>query len=257
MSLETYKTQGNEMFKAKRYDEAIAAYTKAVNCDPNSEAAAAVYSNRAASYSALNRQIEALQDADNCIRVKPAWLKGHFRKGAALESLGRLDEAVRAFDDALKTEPQNEEVQDRLNSIRKLVKERNDRMKPQMCKTAEEAKIIGNSHFGLGQYETASLFYTRAIDLTSQPSEEKANYHANRAACRQQIHDFKGVVEDANFALEMNPNHVKALHRRAIAWEGLEKWQNALEDYQKVNQLAPGMSNVSQGVMRCQRALRG
>jgi stress-induced-phosphoprotein 1 len=254
---EHFKVQGNEAFKMKKYDEAIAFYTKAITADPNAESAAAIYSNRAASYAAQNKHDLALKDAEDTIRVKPAWLKGHFRKGAALEALGRLDEAQRAFEDALNTEPHNEEVQERLNQLRARIKERNDKTKPSQCATVEQAKTIGNSLFGLGKYDVAAQFYTRALALSTVDNDDKANLYSNRAACRQQIHDYTAVIEDANAALKINAKHVKALLRRAIAYEGLEKWKLALEDYQAIHHLSPGMTNVSQGVVRCQRALRG
>lgn len=256
MSVDQFKAKGNDAFKAKNFKEAIDWYTKAIDLDPASESSAALYSNRAASWSSLNDNNKALADAESCIRVKPAWLKGHFRKGVALESLNRFDEAQRAFQDALKTEPGNEEVQQKLTSINSRIKERNEKTTPAGCKTADEARIVGNSLFGLGKYDQAMLFYTRAIDLTPGKTPEKANYFANRAACHQQVHAYKQVISDCNEALEIDANHVKGLLRRAIAYEGLEKWQSALDDYQTVNRLSPGMSNVSQGVLRCQRAIR-
>lgn len=257
MSQDALKAKGNDAFKVKNYPVAIDFYTQAIAVDPNCEAAAALYSNRAASYSALNQHEKALADGGECVRVKPAWLKGHFRKGVALEALGRLDEALKAFDGALNTEPGNEEVQVKINDLRSRIKDRNEKTSPAACPTADDAKAIGNSLFSNGKYERAAEFYTRAIALSPGDSEEKANYYSNRAACRQQIHDYKNVIDDANSALAINPQHVKALLRRAIAYEGQEKWKGALEDYNAVNRLSPGMSNVSQGVMRCQRALRG
>lgn len=257
MSQDSLKAQGNDHFKKKEYDGAIKFYTQAVAVDPNCEACAAIYSNRAACYQAMGNYQAALKDADDTIRVKPAWLKGHFRKGVALEALGKLDESVRAFEGALKTEPHNEEVQERLTSTRDRVRARNDSMKPAHCRTAEEAKSIGNSLFGQGSYDRAQEYYTRAIALSPGDSEDKVSAYANRAACRQQVWDYKGVIEDANAALAINPNHVKALLRRAIAHEGNEKWKEALDDYNKVNMMSPGMANVSTSVVRCQRALRG
>lgn len=256
MSVDQFKTKGNDAFKVKNYREAIDWYTKAIDLDPSSEASGALYSNRAASYTGLNEFTKALDDAVNCVRVRPDWLKGHFRKGVALESLNRLDEAQRAFQDALKTEPGNEEVQQRLTNINSRIKERNDKSTPQTCKSAEEARVVGNSLFGQGKYDQAVAFYTRAIELTPGNTPDKANYFTNRAACHQQTHSYRQVIADCEEALLIDPNHVKGLLRRAIALEGLEKWQKALDDYQAVNRLSPGMSNVSQGVLRCQRALR-
>lgn len=256
---EQYKAKGNEAFKAKQFPAAIEWYTKAIEVDPNVEAAAALYSNRAASHNSLGDFNAAVVDSDHCIRVKPQWLKGHFRKATALEALGKMDESVRAYEAALKTDPQNDEVQQKVQDMRALVRARNEKAKPALCKTSDEAKVIGNSFFGQGRYDIAADFYSRAIQLannTDVSDNEKANFFANRAACRQQIYDFEGLVSDCNAALLLVPNHVKALVRRANAFESLEKWQKALDDFNQVNQLAPGMSNVAMGVVRCQRALR-
>lgn len=260
MTQESYKQKGNDAFKVKSYPEAIEWYTKAIDVDPNCEAAGAIYSNRAASFTGLAKYQEAVADGDNCIRVRPNWLKGYFRKGAALEAMNKLDDALKAYDDSLKTEPNNTEIQEKINTVRLQIKDRNEKTKPSSCRTSEEAKMLGNSLFSNGRYDIASNFYGRAIELAANEpkvtDQEKANFHSNRAACRQQVYDYDGVIEDANAALSYVPNHVKGLLRRAIAREGLEKWKYALEDYQLINQLSPGMSNVSQGVTRCQRALR-
>jgi len=256
MSQDDFKNKGNDAFKVKNYPVAIDWYTKAITVDPNAEGAAASYSNRAASYSALGQHEKALQDGDDCVRVKPNWLKGHYRRGVALEALNRLDEALRAYDEALKTEPNNSDVQERINALRLQIKERNEKTNPSTVRDPEQAKTLGNSLFSNGKYELASQFYSRAIDLTKEDNEEKATYYCNRAACKQQVHDYNGVISDANAALAINPKHAKALLRRAIAHEGLEKWQKALDDYNAVNSISPGMSNVSQGVTRCQRMLR-
>ena len=256
--MDEFKAKGNEFFKAKSYDQAIQWYTKAIDCDPNAEAAGAVYSNRAASYQGLAKFQDAVNDAEACIRVRPDWLKGHFRKGVAMESMNNVDQALKAFEAALRTEPKNEEVQEKVSTLRARIKDRNDKTQPQHLRSADDAKLLGNSLFGEGKYERASAFYGRALEVgTSLSADEKATLYANRAACRQQTHDFEGVIADANAALEVVPNHVKALLRRAIAYEGIEKWQKALDDYNAVNRTSPGMANVSQGIVRCQRALRG
>ena len=259
MTAEQFKAKGNDAFKAKNYREAIDWYTKAIDLDPASESAGALYSNRAASWTGLGDHNKALIDGDLCVRVRPDWLKGHFRRGVALEALNRLDEAQKAFQDALKTEPANAEVQEKLQNLNARIKERNEKAKPQTCQTAEDAKVLGNSHFGQGKYEQAAAFYTRAIELSGRTeggAADLANYYSNRAACHQQVHNYKAVIADCNEALAIDPNHSKALLRRAIAYEGLEKWQLALDDYNAVNRISPGMSNVSQGVLRCQRAVR-
>lgn len=256
MSVDSLKAQGNDFFKQKKYKEAIDFYTKAIDIDPNSEASAALYSNRAACWQAMGNFQKALEDSEQCIRVRPEWLKGHFRKGVALQSMNNPDEARKAFQNALKVEPNNSEVGEKLTELNNLIRERNDKYKPASCKTPEEAKLIGNSLFTEGKYDRAAEFYTRAIDLQKTDTKDKANFYANRAACYQQTHLYQQMVDDCNAAIKIDPSHVKAFMRRAVAYEGMEKWKLALEDYQKAKQLAPSLPVISQGLLRCQRALR-
>eukprot|EP00796_Vickermania_ingenoplastis_P004904 gene4904-3516_t len=257
MSIDSLKAQGNDFFKQKKYSEAIECYTKAIQMDPNSEATSALYSNRAACWQALSNFSKALEDAEQCIRIRPTWLKGHFRKGVALQSQGCLDEARKSFQEALRLEPGTSDVGEKLTDLNNKIRERNDKAKASSCKTAEEAKLIGNSLFTEGKYDRAAEFYTKAIELQKSDVKDKANYYANRAACYQQTHLYQQMVDDCNAAIKIDPAHVKAYMRRAIAYEGMEKWQLALDDYQKAKQLAPSLATLSQGVLRCQRALRG
>lgn len=254
--MEDYKTKGNDAFKAKRYQEAIDWYTKAIAMDPNSEASGALYSNRAGSWQNLNNFEKAAADSEQCIRVRPDWLKGHFRKGVAMESMGKYDEAQKALQEALKLSPGNEEVMEKLQNINGKLRERNEKAKSKACKTPEEAKVLGNSLFKDGKYDQAAEFYTRAIELQKENVKEKAVFYANRAACHQQTHMYSLMIEDCNAALAIDPANVKAYLRRGIAHEGIEKWKLALEDYTKAQSISPGVAGASQGVLRCQRALR-
>ncbi|KPI84494.1 putative stress-inducible protein STI1 [Leptomonas seymouri] len=255
--MEEYKAKGNEAFKAKKYKEAIEWYTKAIAVDPNSEASGAIYSNRAGSWQNLCNYEKAAEDSEQCIRVRPDWLKGHFRKGVAMESMGKYDEAQKAFQEAARLSPGNDEVTEKLQAINSKLRERNEKAKATSCKTPEEAKVLGNSLFKAGKYDQAAEFYGRAIELQKEPVKEKAVYYANRAACHQQTHMYTLMIDDCNAALEIDPANVKAYLRRGIAYEGMEKWKLALEDYTKAQSLSPGVAGASQGVLRCQRALRG
>ena len=78
--------------------------------------------------------------------------------------------------------------------------------------------------------------------------------HANRAACYKQISNFDGVIEDCTAVLEVDPENVKALVRRAQAFEGVERYRFALQDvktvlampYAKVGKSNVDMCNMMQ-----------
>jgi len=88
-STSSYREQGNAEFRNKSYLKAAALYTRAIKEDPK---CAALYSNRSAALLHIDKVTKALADADECIRLDPGWDKGHFRRGAALEAMGKLEE---------------------------------------------------------------------------------------------------------------------------------------------------------------------
>ena len=63
---------------------------------------------------------------------------------------------------------------------------------------------------------------------------QRAVYHANLAACHLKTRHFEDAVQDSTAALELEPEYVKALLRRAAAYEELDDLEHALADSTKV-----------------------
>jgi len=66
-----------------------------------------LYGNRSICYLKLKQVQDALQDADECIRVKPDWATGYARRGDALQQNGELEMARLAYLQGLKLNPTN------------------------------------------------------------------------------------------------------------------------------------------------------
>ena len=56
-------------------------------------------------------------------------------------------------------------------------------------------------------------------------------FYSNRAACYNALGSWEEVVEDTTAAINLDNEYVKALNRRANAYEHLEKYSEALLDY--------------------------
>lgn len=56
-------------------------------------------------------------------------------------------------------------------------------------------------------------------------------FYSNRAACYNALGNWEKVVEDTSAAIALDSEYVKALNRRANAYEHLEKYSEALLDY--------------------------
>lgn len=257
--MKAFKEKGNDAFRAKSFVEAIDWYSKAIDVDPRIVDAAALYSNRAASYVGLREVEKAIRDSDACIALRPEWVKGYFRKAAAYEEKGDIDLAEKWYTQALSKEKENQDISKKVQMFRDRIQARNKAASPGKCKTAGEAKTIGNSFFKLSNYESATAYYTRAIELADDANPERHIFYTNRAICHAQQHNFKQTIVDCNDALDCpsceQSGRIKALLRRGLAFEGLEKWKQALADFQEVNVIAPGTLQASQGVQRCRRML--
>lgn len=96
-----WKGKGNAFLKAQDFDQAIDCYTKAIELDATNHV---FFSNRSAAHLSKGNAAQALEDGETCIKVNPGWAKGYSRKGAALQALGKYDEAIAAFNAGLKVD---------------------------------------------------------------------------------------------------------------------------------------------------------
>lgn len=89
--MDALKLEGNELFKQKKYSEALSKYTQAIELDSQN---ALLYSNRSAAHEKLGSYEAAVGDASECIRLKPSWYRGYYRKMIAQLALGNHTEVV-------------------------------------------------------------------------------------------------------------------------------------------------------------------
>lgn len=60
-----------------------------------------------------------MKDGEKCISLKPDFVKGYSRKGAALSFLKRYDEAINVYEEGLKIDPSNQQLLTDLENARK------------------------------------------------------------------------------------------------------------------------------------------
>lgn len=133
------KDKGNAALNQGKFDEAIQCYSEAIKLDQNNHV---LYSNRSAAYCKCGKYNEALTDAEKTVSLKPDWakvsllilyfdiagkqwhlilwfcFKGYSRLGSALYSLGRLEDAAKAYENGLKYDPSNVQMQDSLSDVK-------------------------------------------------------------------------------------------------------------------------------------------
>ncbi|KAF9373416.1 TOM (translocase of outer membrane) complex component [Podila verticillata] len=91
---------------------------------------------------------------------------------------------------------------------------------------ANTLKLRGNTQYSAKKWNEAIRLYTQAIAFTPDPV-----FYSNRAACYSVIGNFEKVIEDSTLALKLKPAYVKAIGRRAQAYENVGRHQEAMHDF--------------------------
>ncbi|XP_003742755.1 mitochondrial import receptor subunit TOM70 [Galendromus occidentalis] len=91
-----FKNKGNNLFKVRKYKEAIECYSEAIKVCPidKVDMLSTFYQNRAAAYENLNMVDNVLQDCTKAIELNNKYSKAYFRRAKAFEEKGELQKCV-------------------------------------------------------------------------------------------------------------------------------------------------------------------
>ncbi|CAL9059314.1 inactive TPR repeat-containing thioredoxin TTL3-like [Musa acuminata AAA Group] len=149
---------------------------------------------------------------------------------------GRFENAVAAAEKARQVDPGNVEVSMMLNNVRSV----------------SRSRVLGNELFNSGKFVEASLAYGEGLKY--DPSNPVL--YCNRAACRSKLGQWEKTIEDCNQALVIQPDYAKALLRRAASYTKLERWTEAVRDYEVLRKELPGDTEVAEALFHAQVALK-
>jgi stress-induced-phosphoprotein 1 len=182
-AVEELKAKGNKAFAEKKYTEAVKFYTDAIDMDEDNYT---LYSNRSGSYCAAGKYNLAEADARKVVQLKPDWVRGYTRLGAALTGQDKWQDAVATYEKAHELDPGNQNISDDLQNAR-------DRL----ARSQSSGRPGGSDQFNLGSIfspqplaslranpQTAPLFndpsFTTMIhDLQSNPQAAMTKYQGD------------------------------------------------------------------------------
>jgi tetratricopeptide (TPR) repeat protein len=155
---QSLKAAGNDFFKNKNYENAIAKYTEAIAADPSD---VTFYSNRSACFAALNKWTEAAEDGRQCIIVDKTFVKGYFRAALGQQNMGNLDAASDYVVRGLGIEPSNADLKKMSREIDEAQRQR----KIEASITMAEQQLDSN--------DAVSAFKTVDAALRLDPNNER------------------------------------------------------------------------------------
>jgi tetratricopeptide (TPR) repeat protein len=98
-------------------------------------------------------------------------------------------------------------------------------------------KEEGSRAFAMKKYAEANAAWDKALAMTSITPADAALLRNNKAACHMVSKKYKDAVTECSAALAAHPNYLKALVRRAKAYEAMGQYKQSLVDLQAANKL--------------------
>ena len=203
------KAKGNEEFKKKNYDEAIKLYQQAIDLYPKEMI---YYLNSAKCHlekKEYDKCIELCNHVcENCRDfTRRATAFGII--GYAYKAQGKLDEALKAFDDS-QMEKNDERIKQALKETQKLKKQQEELayINPEI---AEQENQKANELYKAGKYPEALKVYEEAI----KRNPKLPKYYTNRAQCYIKLMEFYRAISDCEAAIKIEPKTLKAYQKKA------------------------------------------
>jgi tetratricopeptide (TPR) repeat protein len=98
-------------------------------------------------------------------------------------------------------------------------------------------KEEGSRAFAMKKYVEANAAWDKALAMKDISSADAALLRNNKAACHMVSKKYKDAVAECSAALQAQPDYLKALVRRAKAYEAMGQYKQSLADLQAANKL--------------------
>jgi tetratricopeptide (TPR) repeat protein/S1-C subfamily serine protease len=197
----------------------------------------------------LRRYPEAIQAFEAAIKQKPKFIHlAYYGKGLALSWSGEYPEAITALQQAVKSQPDFVPAWDTLstvygysNQLDKALAAINQaiQLQPNNPNLYNEKRAVLSD---LKKYREAEAAINKAIELSP-----RAAFYNNRGIVRDELGDKQGAIDDYNLAIKINPNFANAYYNRGIVRDELGDKQGAIDDYNLAIKINPKYAEAYAG----------
>ncbi|KAI2642659.1 hypothetical protein GGS21DRAFT_544768 [Xylaria nigripes] len=161
-------------------------------------------------------------------------------RGRALYAQGENDKAIQHFRKALSGDPDFKDAVKWLRTVQKL-----DRMKEE-----------GNEDYKAGRWQAAIDKYTAALEVDRSNRGTNSKLLQNRALCRLKLKAYNEAIADCERAISLDPSYLKARKTKANALGQAERWEEAVNEWKKIQEQDPEDRTIPKEIRRAELELK-
>ena len=194
-----------------------------------------------AALQAMGRFEEAIDSYNQAIQIYPNDPDTHYNIGLAFYNLRQLDSAVNSYKKAIQINPNYVEAYNNLGvalkDLKQLEKSIQSCVKAIQLKPdyAEAYNNLGAAFQDLSRLDEAVKNYNKAIQL----KPDYAIAYSSLGVALQKLGRLKEALNNHNKAIQLNPNYAEAYGNRGSTLKGLGRIDEAVRNYDKAIQLKP------------------
>jgi tetratricopeptide (TPR) repeat protein len=202
----------------------------------------------------LRRYSEAIQAFEAAIKQKPKFIHlAYYGKGLALSWSGEYPEAITALQQAVQSQPDFVPAWDTLSTVYRYSNQLDKALAAinQAIQLQPNNPNLYNQKFGvlsdLKKYKEAAAAINKAIELSP-----RAAFYNNRGNVRNELGDKQGAIDDYNLAIKINPNLAEAYAGRGNVRNELGDKQGAIDDFNQAIKFNPKYAEAyyNRGIVR-------
>ncbi len=233
-----YANRAETLVKLERYQEAIADFTQALDLNALNDWA---WAHRGEAYRLSDQFADALSDFDRALELDPEYIWAVMSKGQVFEAQKDYDRAIEMFSRVVELDSEESWGYAHRGEAYRLLKRNQEAL--QDFSRAVSLKPAygwaygsrGQVYLSLNEYHQAILDLDRAIAL--DPSLSWA--WAHRGEAQRLLENYHQAISDFDQAIKLHPQYSWAYARRGEAYRQVGKYQEAIADCAQSLELNP------------------
>ncbi|MFN6157639.1 MAG: tetratricopeptide repeat protein [Dolichospermum sp.] len=201
--------RGNQLWRLRRYPEAIRAFDAAIKQKPKFIHLA--YFGKGLALAWSKKRPEAITALQQAVQSQPDFVPAWYGLSIGYRESNQLDKALAAINKAIQLQPNNPNLYN------------------------EKYGVLSN----LKRYREAEVAINKAIELSP-----RAAFYSNRGVVRNELGDKPGAIDDYNQAIKINPNDADAYYNRGNARKELGDKPGAIDDFNLAIKINPNLAQA-------------